>query len=48
MGEQKQVGFKLPVDQFDKFEKELRKTGMSIASMMKLFISEWLYKRGVK
>lgn len=48
MSEQKQVGFKMPVEQFEKFEKELKKTGMSISNMMKMFISDWLYKRGVK
>jgi len=48
MSKKKQIGFQLPQEQFEKFEKELKKTGMSISNMMKLFISEWLYKRGIK
>lgn len=48
MEEGKQLGFIMPEEQFEKFEAEAKKVGMTKASLLKMFISEWLHRRGVK
>ena len=48
MSDKKQVGFRLPTEQHEKFENEANKIGMTISALMQMFIAEWLRKRGVK